>query len=447
MGEEEEEGGGDKGDTHDHHDKNVILTPGWIDVHTHISALGRDWEGYTTATQAAAAGGITTIIGMPLNSVPPTTSVDALDQEIYQAHHSKLYVDVGFWGGVVPENCQTKEPLLEELLCSGVMGLKAFLSPLPPEAGFASISPDQLRYAASICAAHQKPLLVHAELMSMQEYQNQIDTAFLAKDKYSYAAHVQSRPAEWEQAAIELICDIVLTTPNCQMHIVHLSNAKSLEIIQKTKKQLLLQSNSGSNSNSQLTVETCPHYLLFHSESIPDGDTRYKCCPPIRDETNQQALWQGLHQGWIDMIASDHSPCEPSMKAGTLQDAWSGISGLQYQLQATWTPAHARGNSIMDVHRWWSRHPAQLATPLNKKGYLAQGQQADFVLWDTAYCGAPNTYSKEYHRWKGMTVYADRETLRGRVLATYVRGVKVYDGIDDVHLEPKGQILLAKRKK
>ena len=409
------------------------LSPGLIDVHVHISALGRDWEGYTSATKAAAAGGITTIIGMPLNSLPPTTSPEILAQEKSVANEkSSLYVDVGLWGGVVPSNCT--EQKLDDLLQAGVLGLKAFLSPLPPAAGYEAVSPEQLLKAASICGRHNKPILVHAELMTEQDLLNTTQAAYENQNsQQSYQAHVNSRPPKWEQDAIKVVCE---AASFCHMHIVHLSDANGCsEMIQTTRK----------DPNKRLTVETCSHYLLLDSSMIQDGDTRVKCFPPIRDAPNRERLWEGLEEGWIDMVTSDHSPCEPSMRCretGDLKKAWGGLSGLQYQLQATWTGAVARQHTPLEMANWWSRNSSELAGMTQSKGSIEPGKQADFCWWDPSHKGAPNEYIQEYHRWPGDTYFADNEAMRGRVLGTWVKGAKVYDGLEDKHLMAAGSFLL-----
>ena len=418
-----------------------ILSPGMIDVHTHVSQLGRDWEGYQTATLAASAGGITTIVGMPLNSLPPTTTLEALEleREAIAGTNSALYVDVGLWGGVVPDNLDTFEALLES---PHVLGLKAFLAPLPPSAGYQAVSPKQLLQVARRCAAigTDKPILVHSELMTQAECDENTKAAFANRSARSYAAHLESRPPQWEQEAVRVVCQ---AAEHCRMHVVHLSDARGcLPLIE----QLKATYNKGGDNNhltQRLTVETCPHYLMLDNTMIEDGDTRVKCFPPIRDVENRDLLWRGLKKGLVDMIASDHSPCEPSMRlieTGDFQSAWGGLSGLQYQLQATWTEAFARGCTPWQMAQWWSTKPAQLAG-LARKGRIAPGFQADLCWWDPDFVGAPNSYSEEHHRWKGTTFFAENTTMRGRVLGTWVRGKLVYDGLRDAHKEPIGMLL------
>ena len=406
------------------------LSPGLIDVHVHISELGRDWEGYASATKAASAGGITTIIGMPLNSIPATTSVESFEREREAAEHTDLFADVALWGGVVPGNCNESD--LSNLLDAGVAGLKAFLSPLPPAAGFEAVSPAQLMQAADICGRHNKPILVHSELMTEADLQQHTENAFDRLGAQSYEAHVQSRPSQWERDAVEVVCAAAAL---CNMHIVHLSDAVGcLPIIQKTKE---------SPETRGLTVETCPHYLMFDSSMIQDGDTRMKCFPPIRDPANRECLWEGVDNGLIDMVASDHSPCEPSMRfveSGDMRKAWGGLSALQYQLQMTWTEARRRGYTPLDMARWWSRNPSALSNMV-RKGAIEVGKQADLCWWDTE--SVDGCQGREYHRWPGTTSSTDKASLRGRVLGTWLNGRQVYDGTEDRHLDANGEFLVS----
>lgn len=417
---------------------SFVLSPGLIDVHTHISALGRNWEGYETATKAAAAGGITTIMGMPLNSIPSTTTLKAVELEKAQASNEKLFVDVGLWGGVVADNLQDIQSLLESPF---IFGLKAFLAPLPPAAGYQSVSPEQLFEAARICGPTGKPILVHSELMTEQESLQAAADAFVLDNPSSYIAHLQSRPSSWEQAAVRVVCQATQQGSNsCRMHIVHLSDAMGcLPLIQRCKE--VAKHVSGE---PLLTVETCPHYLLLDESQISNGDTRVKCFPPIRSADNRECLWKGLESGLVDMLASDHSPCEPhlrNMESKNLQTAWGGLSGLQYQLQATWTDAVTRNHTPIDMAKWWSEQPARLAGLDRYKGKIAVGYQADLCWWDPDHVGAPNDYSQEYHRWKGTTYYADNPDMIGRILGTWVKGHLVYDGVADEHHKPAGIML------
>lgn len=409
---------------------SVCISPGMIDVHTHISSLGRNWEGYTTATKAAAAGGITTIIGMPLNSLPPTISLDVVDQEWKAACESELHIDVGLWGGVLPETAYQDDQLCDLLSHPNVLGLKAFLSPLPLTAGYQAITPQQLLHVAQICGTFHKPILVHSELMSPDDVDRAVQFAFPDDGSLddSHDAHIQSRPAKWEQDAVKVVIE---ATRYCDMHVVHLSDGVGcLPLVEQAKRSI-----TQHRQRRRLTVETCPHYFLLDSDQVDDGDTRVKCFPPIREPSQREALWDGLQTGLIDMIASDHSPCEPSMRQHSIKHAWGGLTGLQYQLPATWTAARRKKQgavSVCDMARWWSRNPARLAS-LHDRGCIEPGKKADLVVWDTEFVDRPDNYAKEHHRWAGDCYYSSID-LKGRVLETWLGGKEIYDGLEDRHI-------------
>ena len=382
----------------------LAVLPGVVDTHVHLNEPGRtDWEGFATATRAAAIGGVTTLVDMPLNSIPPTTTREALAAK-REAARGQCAVDVGFWGGVVPGNQRE----LPGLVADGVRGFKCFLVDSGvPEFGF--VGEPELAPAMQILAGLGAPLLVHAELAGP------IDAAAPAlagADPRRYATYLASRPPAAEEDAIRLVVRLVRAT-GARTHVVHHSAASALPLLSEARAAGL-----------PLSAETCPHYLHFTAEAIPDGATPFKCAPPIRDAANREALWRALADGVLDLVASDHSPCSPGLKgleAGDFLAAWGGVSGLQLALSIVWTEAARRGHSLGDVARWMSEAPARLAR-LPDKGAIAAGKHADLVVFDDR---ATQTIAPEgvHHRHK-VTPYAG-ETVRGVVHATYLRGQMV----------------------
>ena len=381
---------------------NVVMA-GIIDAHVHINEPGRtDWEGFETATQAAAAGGVTTMIEMPLNATPVTTTAKAFEQKL-QATEGKLHVNCGFYGGLIPQNYND----LEDLIRMGVFGIKCFMthSGIPD---FPNVTESDLQKAMPLIKKHNLPLLAHAELDSPHPMQ-----AFFKNNPTNYQAYLKSRPKSWENRAIEMLLKLCEST-QCATHIVHLSSADLISKLKKAKKSL------------PLTVETTPQYLYFEAEDIPDAKTVFKCAPPIRERANNDLLWNGLREGVIDFIASDHSPAPPNIKeieSGNLLKAWGGIAGLQFSLPVVWTKAQARGFSIEDIARFLSQNPAKFLN-LTKKGQIAEGFDADLVIWNPE---AEFTVEEKniFHKHK-PTPYLG-EILRGSVLQTYVGGQLVFD--------------------
>ena len=377
-----------------------IVMPGLVDTHVHVNEPGRtEWEGFETATRAAAAGGVTTLLDMPLNSIPATTTVAALEAK-RAAASGKTAVNVEFIGGVVPGNAGE----LEALRDAGVRAFKCFLSPSGVDE-FPAVSMRDLREAFPILARLGLPLMVHAE-----------DPACLLPSRGSsreYDDYLATRPVAAERSAISLLTQLMARSPT-PVHIVHLSSASSLDVVRTARARGL-----------PLTVETCPHYLTFAAENIPDGATEYKCAPPIRDEAERDALWEALIAGDIDLIASDHSPCPPEMKQteGDFFSAWGGIASLQLSLSAVWTGARARGLKPERIAQWMSAAPARLAGLHGRKGALAPGYDADIVLWDPDARFVVNPMEL-LHRHK-VTPYAGRE-LFGKVSATYVGGRRIF---------------------
>jgi len=389
----------------------MIVMPGLVDTHVHINEPGRThWEGFANATRAAAGGGITTVIEMPLNSIPATTSVAAMEQKV-SAAAGQCWIDVGFWGGVVPGNVAEIRPLCQV----GCFGFKCFLASSGVEE-FEQVGEDVLRDAMPALARMGAVLLVHAELEDF--------LAPVSDGQRNYASYMNSRPSVSEKAAIQLVLRLCRET-ECRVHIVHLSSADALEMLRKARAEHL-----------PVTVETCPHYLAISAEHVPDGATEFKCAPPIRDAANREALWQGLREGDIDMIVSDHSPCPVEMKckeSGDFAAAWGGIASLQLTLPVVWTEARKRGFSEVDIVRWMASAPAMLAGLAGKKGAIAAGHDADIVLWDPdeEFIVDPENL---HHRLK-LTPYAGRR-LHGVVKKTYLRGCPVTVGGD-----PHGRVL------
>jgi len=376
---------------------NLLIMPGVVDTHVHVNEPGRtEWEGFATATRAAAAGGVTTILDMPLNSIPPTTSVAALETK-RAALGNQGIVNVEFIGGLIPGNVEQLLPLRD----AGVRAFKCFLSPSGVDE-FPAVSEQDLRAAFPVLARTGLPLMVHAE-----------DPARLlpspAEGSRHYATYLASRPPIAERDAIALLVRLMEWCPT-RVHVVHLSSAESLDKIRAARARGL-----------PLTVETCPHYLTFAAEEIPDGATEYKCAPPIRGRAERDALWAALIRDEIDLVASDHSPCPPLMKAteGDFFAAWGGIASLQLSLSAIWTGARARGVGPERIAGWMSANTARLAGVDDRKGQLAAGYDADVVVWDPEAAFTVDA-NRLQHR-HAVTPYAGRE-LFGRVHATYVGG-------------------------
>lgn len=380
-----------------------VISPGLVDCHVHINEPGRtEWEGFATATRAAAAGGVTTLVDMPLNCLPVTTTRDALEQKL-AACDQQLFVDVGFWGGVVPGNTAELPRLAE----GGVLGCKAFLVHSGIDE-FPNATEADLRLAMPVLRDCGLPLLAHAEL--------DLGAPAAASDPQTYQSFLASRPPSWEEAAIALLIQLCKQT-RCHVHIVHLSAASCLPLLRAAKEAGL-----------PITVETCPHYLCLEAEQIPRGATQYKCAPPIREHENREALWQGLLEGVIDFVITDHSPCTPGLKQqgqGNFHEAWGGIASLQLGLSTLWTEARQRGASLEQMARWLSLAPAQFAGVARHKGQLRAGHAADLVIWDPdeRYCVRSDQL---YFRHK-LSPYLEREVY-GRVHETLLGGRVVYDG-------------------
>jgi allantoinase len=383
---------------------DLLVSPGLVDCHVHVNEPGRaDWEGFATATRAAAAGGVTTLVDMPLNCVPVTTSAGALEAK-RAAAAGKLHADVGFWGGVVPDNAAA----LAGLADAGALGCKAFLVHSGIDE-FPNATEADLRRAMPILRDHGLPLLAHAELDLGAEVGEP------EPDPRAYRGYLQSRPAAWEDEAIRLLVRLCRET-GCAVHIVHLSSASSLPALREARAAGL-----------PVTVETCPHYLCLEAEAIPDGATQFKCAPPIRAHANREGLWRGLGAGEIDLVISDHSPCAPALKLperGDFHAAWGGIASLQLGLPAVWSEARARGHGPAALAAWMSAAPARLAGLAHRKGRIAAGLDADLVIWDPDQ--ARRIEADDLHFRHKISPYVGT-LMHGLVRMTVLRGQVVYD--------------------
>jgi allantoinase len=414
-------------------DDESLVMPGLVDTHVHINEPGRaGWEGFQTATRAAAAGGVTTLVDMPLNSIPPTTTVAGFEAKL-QAAREQCHVDVGFWGGVVPGN--TGE--LAALAAAGVVGFKCFLIHSGVDE-FPNVTERDLREALPELTRLGALLIVHAEVPGPIE-RTGIPACHLPGGEAGaatgngvrptkYATFLASRPRAAEDEAVALMIKLAREF-GTRVHIVHHSSADALPMLHEAKAAGL-----------KITAETCPHYLTFAAEEIPDGATEFKCCPPIRERENREQLWSALADGTIDLIVSDHSPCPPEMKlrdSGDFLQAWGGISSLQLRLPVVWTEGKRRGSSVGDLARWLCSAPAKLVGLEGRKGIIANGYDADLVVWNPAKQFRVEA-SALHHRHK-LTPYQGL-VLAGVVEKTFLRGRKIYDSGEFIG-EPRGLLL------
>ena len=409
-----------------------VLMPGLVDTHVHINEPGRtEWEGFVTATRAAAVGGVTTLIDMPLNSIPPTTTLDGMREKLAAAE-GKNFVDLGFWGGVVPGNTAELAPMFE----SGMVGFKCFLVHSGVDE-FPNVEEADLRRAMPELTRLGAVLIVHAEVPGPID-RVEVPTCHGSAEPLStnkelcateYKTFLRSRPREAENEAVDLMVRLSREF-GTRVHIVHHSSADALPALRLAKSEGL-----------NITAETCPHYLTFTAEEILDGATEFKCCPPIRERENQEQLWDALRDGTIDFVVSDHSPCPPEMKlkeTGDFLAAWGGIASLQFRLPIMWTECRKRGFALADLTEWLCTAPARLVNLADRKGVIAEGYDADLVVWNP---------DKEFrvtadiiqHRHK-LTPYAG-QTLAGVVEQTFLRGERIYDDGDLIGA-PHGKLLL-----
>jgi allantoinase len=398
---------------------DLVVSPGLVDTHVHINEPGRTaWEGFDSATRAAAAGGVTTLVDMPLNSVPATTTAAAYQAKV-DAARAQCHVDVGFWGGVVPGNVGD----LDALVDAGVLGFKCFLVPSGVDE-FPAVSESDLRRAMPLLARRAVPLLVHAE-----------DPAHIVNPRYSaegpganpqpYGPYLASRPVAAEVEAVRMMIRLSAAS-RARTHIVHVSSAEAVDLIEAAK-----------TDHVPITAETCPHYLTFAAEEIPSGATEFKCAPPIRDTSHRCALWRGLASGALDLVVTDHSPAPPPLKTpGDFARAWGGIASLELSLPAVATgltaqrstrgssPASLESSELMQLAQWMSAAPAALAGLSARKGRIAPGMDADLTVWDPAASFVVDPLRlQQRHK---VTPYAG-SSLSGTVLTTFVRGERVWD--------------------
>ena len=390
---------------------DVVLMPGLVDSHVHVCEPGNtEWEGFATATRAAAAGGITTLVDMPLDSVPTTVSARAL-QVKRKAASGQCHVDVGFWGGVIPGNGPELAPLAD----AGVTGFKCFLAD-SGSPDFPPVSPAQLTEALGLAAGLDRPLLVHAESA-------EVAAAIPAAPGRSYAKYLATSPRGLENLAVAQVIEAARVTGG-HAHIVHLSSSDALPMIASARRE-----------GVRITAETCPHYLTLSAEDIGDGETACKCSPPVREAGNRELLWSGLRDRVLGLVVSDHSPCTPEMKepgTGDFARAWGGIASLQLSLPLVWTQARSRGFGLGDIATWMSAAPARLAG-LAAKGRIADGYDADFCVLAPDEPFAVDE-GQLHHKHPATTPYAGRR-LYGVVRASILRGQQIDPG------QPHGQLL------
>jgi allantoinase len=384
--------------------KNQVIMPGLIDCHVHINEPGRtNWEGFDTATMAASAGGVTSLVDMPLNSSPVTTNLASFKDKV-AASSGKLHVNCGFWGGYIGQDLND----LEEMLQNGILGVKVFLTHSGIDE-FPSVTETDLRKAMPVLKKHDALILAHCELVQPG---NTLEA--LKRNLQSYKAYLASRPREWENEAIALMIRLCREF-RVRTHIVHVSSSDALSLIEKAK-----------DEGAPLTAETCPHYLYFQAENILDGATLFKCAPPIRENENNELLWSALGAGSLDFVVTDHSPSPPAMKRlneGDFLNAWGGISSLQFSLSAVWTKARLKGYEIIDVANWMSLNIADFLK-IKTKGQLRIGYDADIVIWNP---------EESYIVEKELILHRHKETpylgeqLYGVVSATLVNGSFVFE--------------------
>ncbi|KAA8909233.1 hypothetical protein TRICI_004604 [Trichomonascus ciferrii] len=410
---------------------DLVVMPGLVDAHVHLNEPGRtEWEGFETGTKAAAAGGVTTVIDMPLNAIPPTTTVENLNIKT-NAARGQCWVDVGFWGGVVPGNEKDLVPLIN----NGVRGFKCFMI----ESGvdeFPAVSRDDLITCFKELNGQPTVMMFHAEQAPNEPEAKETPEPSAEEDIQAYSTFLNSRPDSYEVDAIKTIVELAPTAPDLNLHIVHLASAEALPLVRKARAEKM-----------RLTAETCFHYLTFHAEEIPSKATMYKCCPPIRNESNKKELWNALLANDIQTVVSDHSPCTPHLKhleAGDFVSAWGGIASVGLGLPVIWSEAqkHYPNITLGDIARWMGQNTAAQVGLEHRKGSIEIGKDADFCIFDPSAVWTLD--QTEMHFKNKVSPYHERN-ITGKVKETILAGQTVYTAEQGHVKQPTGKLLLEKR--
>lgn len=409
---------------------SLVVMPGLVDAHVHLNEPGRtEWEGFETGTKAAAAGGVTTVIDMPLNAIPPTTTVENLNIKT-SAAKGQCWVDVGFWGGVVPGNVQDLVPLIN----NGVRGFKCFMIHSGVDE-FPAVDKDDLVKTFKQLNGEPTVMMFHAEQAPHEDHSHEEEEQG-EQDIEAYSTFLKSRPDSYEVDAIKTIIELAPNAPNLDLHIVHLASAQALPLVKKARSE-----------GTRLTAETCFHYLTFHAEAIPNKATMYKCCPPIRDEANKKELWNALRSNDIQTVVSDHSPCTPHLKhleVGDFVSAWGGVSSVGLGLPVIWTETrkYYPNLSLGDIVKWMAQNTAAQVGLEHKKGSIEVGKDADFCIFDP---DTTWTFDQSKMHFKNKVSPYHEKSITGKVKETILGGHTVFTDEEGPIKESRGKLLLEKR--